>query len=220
MLIRCPYCRANDRGSVAALLPGAPPPTKRRQCYSSGTGSWPPIRPPTSYSEFAAATLSLAMELDCLRADLVSMRRPNTYMTVRDTQRIHEHATVHRHPPAQPEEMEVDHDSESTLPRRTEEGGSGVSNALAPPSRQERLRSIPIITQSRWASLLARHHPGELTRRGPPAFPVPLLMAAAEEVGAELVITRGPLLGDRHADSTGTTIAMAGPSAYEQIKEL
>eukprot|EP00959_Pyramimonas_sp_CCMP1952_P001009 20127-Pyramimonas_sp.AAC.1 len=45
-------------------------------------------------------------------------------------------------------------------------------------------------------------------------------MAAAKEVKAELAITRGPLLGDRHADSMGTTIAMAGHSAYEQIKEL
>eukprot|EP00959_Pyramimonas_sp_CCMP1952_P465088 9487685-Pyramimonas_sp.AAC.1 len=106
-------------------------------------------------------------------------------MAARDMQRLHEHVTVHRRPPSQPEEMEVDHDSESTLPRRTGEG-SGVSNAPAPPSRQERMRSIPIITQSRWAPLLARHPPGEIKRRGPPAFPVPLLMAAAKEVEAEL----------------------------------
>eukprot|EP00959_Pyramimonas_sp_CCMP1952_P057588 1202057-Pyramimonas_sp.AAC.1 len=81
-------------------------------------------------------------------------------------QRIHEHVTVHGRPPSQPEEKEVDHEtdnvSESTPPERTEEGGPGDSNALAPPSRQERMRSIPIIAQSRWASLLARHPPGEI----------------------------------------------------------
>eukprot|EP00959_Pyramimonas_sp_CCMP1952_P185280 3874348-Pyramimonas_sp.AAC.1 len=60
--------------------------------------------------------------------------------------------------------MEVDHDNESTLPRHTE-GGTGDSNAPAPPSRQERTRPVTIITQSRWASLLARHPPGELRRR-------------------------------------------------------
>eukprot|EP00959_Pyramimonas_sp_CCMP1952_P256332 5354369-Pyramimonas_sp.AAC.1 len=61
--------------------------------------------------------------------------------------------------------MEVDHDNESALPWQTEEGGSGDSNAPAPLSRQERMRSIPTITHSRWASLLARHPPGELRRR-------------------------------------------------------
>eukprot|EP00959_Pyramimonas_sp_CCMP1952_P061908 1293613-Pyramimonas_sp.AAC.1 len=45
-------------------------------------------------------------------------------------------------------------------------------------------------------------------------------MAAAKEVGAELVSTRRSLVGNRHADITGITLAMAGPSAYEQIKEL
>eukprot|EP00959_Pyramimonas_sp_CCMP1952_P071872 1501179-Pyramimonas_sp.AAC.1 len=87
-----------------------------------------PIRPPIAYSELAAATLSLSTELDCLRADLVSIRRPSTYVTVRDMQRMHEHVAVHRPPPSQPEEMEVDHDSESALPRHTVEGGSGDSD--------------------------------------------------------------------------------------------
>eukprot|EP00959_Pyramimonas_sp_CCMP1952_P003538 74551-Pyramimonas_sp.AAC.1 len=45
-------------------------------------------------------------------------------------------------------------------------------------------------------------------------------MAAAKEVGAELVIAQRSLLGDRRAGSTGITLSMAGPSAYEQIKEL
>eukprot|EP00959_Pyramimonas_sp_CCMP1952_P138746 2904007-Pyramimonas_sp.AAC.1 len=30
MPVRCPYCRANDRGSIAALLPGHPAPERRR----------------------------------------------------------------------------------------------------------------------------------------------------------------------------------------------
>eukprot|EP00959_Pyramimonas_sp_CCMP1952_P201293 4209644-Pyramimonas_sp.AAC.1 len=54
---------------------------------------------------------------------------------------------------------------------------------------------------------------------GPP-FPVTLLMGAVREVGAELVITRRPLVGNREADSTRATMALAGPAACEQIEEL
>eukprot|EP00959_Pyramimonas_sp_CCMP1952_P454117 9469393-Pyramimonas_sp.AAC.1 len=45
-------------------------------------------------------------------------------------------------------------------------------------------------------------------------------MATVREVGAELVITRRSLVGNRDADGTGTTLAIASPSAHEQIKEL
>eukprot|EP00959_Pyramimonas_sp_CCMP1952_P272634 5699551-Pyramimonas_sp.AAC.1 len=60
-----------------------------------------------------------------------------------------------------------------------------------------------MITQARWATLLARFRPEDHRPGRVPSFPVPLLMAAAKEVGAELAITRRSLLGDRHADSTG-----------------
>eukprot|EP00959_Pyramimonas_sp_CCMP1952_P137603 2879980-Pyramimonas_sp.AAC.1 len=45
-------------------------------------------------------------------------------------------------------------------------------------------------------------------------------MTAVREVGAELAIARRSLIRNRDADSTGSTLAMAGPSAYEQMKEL
>eukprot|EP00959_Pyramimonas_sp_CCMP1952_P268102 5605788-Pyramimonas_sp.AAC.1 len=70
MPIRCPYCRANDNGSVAALLPGAPPPNEAQAMLQLRDGLLAPMRPPISYSELADATLSLAAELGCLRADL------------------------------------------------------------------------------------------------------------------------------------------------------
>eukprot|EP00959_Pyramimonas_sp_CCMP1952_P181243 3789864-Pyramimonas_sp.AAC.1 len=41
-------------------------------------------------------------------------------------------------------------------------------------------------------------------------------MGAVRELGAELVIARRSLVGNREADSTMTTMAMSGPSAYEQ----
>eukprot|EP00959_Pyramimonas_sp_CCMP1952_P249551 5216527-Pyramimonas_sp.AAC.1 len=66
------------------------------------------------------------------------------------------------------------------------------------------MRSIPLITQARWAALLARFPLGEHRPGSPPAFPVPLRAAAAKEVGAELVITQRSLLGDRRADSTAS----------------
>eukprot|EP00959_Pyramimonas_sp_CCMP1952_P028515 597991-Pyramimonas_sp.AAC.1 len=74
------------------------------------------------------------------------------------------------------------------------------------------MRAIPMIAQERWAILLARLPPGDRRAGSPPSFPAPLPMAAAREVGAELVISRRSLLGDRHADSTGITLAMAGPA--------
>eukprot|EP00959_Pyramimonas_sp_CCMP1952_P390550 8184351-Pyramimonas_sp.AAC.1 len=56
--------------------------------------------------------------------------------------------------------MEVDHDGESAPSRPASEGGTGDNTASSPPSRQERLRSTPMITQSRLATLLARFPPG------------------------------------------------------------
>eukprot|EP00959_Pyramimonas_sp_CCMP1952_P260437 5445659-Pyramimonas_sp.AAC.2 len=82
------------------------------------------------------------------------------------------------------------------------------------------MNATPSITQGRWAAILARHPPGYSSGRGPGTFPAPLLMAALRELRAELVIARTPLVGDRHADDAGTTIALFSPSAYEQIKEL
>eukprot|EP00959_Pyramimonas_sp_CCMP1952_P120565 2520983-Pyramimonas_sp.AAC.1 len=41
-------------------------------------------------------------------------------------------------------------------------------------------------------------------------------MAVVRGLRAELVIARAPLVGDRHADDAGTTIALFSPSAYEQ----
>eukprot|EP00959_Pyramimonas_sp_CCMP1952_P259901 5433826-Pyramimonas_sp.AAC.1 len=80
------------------------------------------------------------------------------------------------------------------------------------------MNATPSITQGRWAASLARHPPGDASGRGPGTFPTPLLMAAVGELRAELVIARTPLVGDRHADDTGTTIALFSPSAYEHIK--
>eukprot|EP00959_Pyramimonas_sp_CCMP1952_P432136 9049492-Pyramimonas_sp.AAC.1 len=83
---------------------------------------------------------------------------------------------------------EMDHDPDSANPPsdHADEGGQGGSNAPAPPSRQERTRSTPVITQSRWASILARHPQRGAKKKGPPAFPLPLLMAAVKELRAEL----------------------------------
>eukprot|EP00959_Pyramimonas_sp_CCMP1952_P058848 1229067-Pyramimonas_sp.AAC.1 len=76
------------------------------------------------------------------------------------------------------------------------------------------MRQIPQITHARWASLLARFPPDdENRRRGPPPFPVALLMGAVRELGAEPVIARRALVGNREADSTRTTMALSGPGA-------
>eukprot|EP00959_Pyramimonas_sp_CCMP1952_P204177 4270179-Pyramimonas_sp.AAC.1 len=69
---------------------------------------------------------------------------------------------------------ETDHDPDSTTPPsdHADEEGQGGGNAPVPPSRQERMRSTPAITQNRWAVILARHPQGGSRKRGPPTFPV------------------------------------------------
>eukprot|EP00959_Pyramimonas_sp_CCMP1952_P268308 5610164-Pyramimonas_sp.AAC.1 len=69
--------------------------------------------------------------------------------------------------------MEVDHDGESAPPRPASEGSTGDNAAPTPPSRQGRMRSVPMITQSRWATLLARFPPGDHRPMGPPILPRP-----------------------------------------------
>eukprot|EP00959_Pyramimonas_sp_CCMP1952_P447265 9364602-Pyramimonas_sp.AAC.1 len=81
MPIRCPHCRTSDGGSIPALLPGSlahPGPPWALQLRG---GLLAPIRPPITHRELASAARALARTLDCLRADLVSIRRPNTYIT-------------------------------------------------------------------------------------------------------------------------------------------
>eukprot|EP00959_Pyramimonas_sp_CCMP1952_P036693 767718-Pyramimonas_sp.AAC.1 len=107
--------------------------------------------------------------MDYLRADLLTIRRPNTYVTVRDMQRIHEHVEDSRRLTAQPEDTDVEDDMDngpdSTTPPPDpdldDEEEQGSSSAPAPPSRQERMNATPRITQSRWAAILARHPPGD-----------------------------------------------------------
>eukprot|EP00959_Pyramimonas_sp_CCMP1952_P252050 5266385-Pyramimonas_sp.AAC.1 len=95
MPVRCPYCRANDRGSIAALLPG-PPPSEAQATLQLMGGVLAPIRPHITCGELAAATAARATELDYLRADLMTIRRPNTYITVMDMRRIQEYVADSR----------------------------------------------------------------------------------------------------------------------------
>eukprot|EP00959_Pyramimonas_sp_CCMP1952_P297104 6215654-Pyramimonas_sp.AAC.1 len=98
--------------------------------------------------------------------------------------RTQEHVEDSRRPPMQPEGMGVDeetaHEPDSSTPPSDLDGeeGQGSNSAPTPPSRQERMSATPIITQGRWAAILARHPPGGPGKRGPFTFPTPLLMAA------------------------------------------
>eukprot|EP00959_Pyramimonas_sp_CCMP1952_P068660 1433034-Pyramimonas_sp.AAC.1 len=51
-------------------------------------------------------------------------------------------------------------------------------------------------------------------------FPVGLLTTAVRDIAADLVISRTAYVGDRVADETGVTFALAGPDAWEEIKAL
>eukprot|EP00959_Pyramimonas_sp_CCMP1952_P186629 3902360-Pyramimonas_sp.AAC.1 len=81
------------------------------------------------------------------------------------------------------------------------------------------IRQAPRITFGRWALLLGRTPPeDEPRKRGPGRFPVGLLTAAVRDIAADLVISRSTYLGERVADETGVTFALAGPDAWEQIR--
>eukprot|EP00959_Pyramimonas_sp_CCMP1952_P265777 5556921-Pyramimonas_sp.AAC.1 len=74
--------------------------------------------PPITHREFASAAHALATELDCLRADLVTIRRPSACGTVQDMQRIHDQVVLHRPSPAPPPNMEVDQEGSASHPAR------------------------------------------------------------------------------------------------------
>ena len=91
-----------------------------------------------------------------------------------------------------------------------------------PPNLQDRLAERPLVLSERWASLVARHppQPSRDRRRGPPLFPVELVVPAAREVGAAIINSSQSFLGRQAAEQADFTFTYTGPVASQHIRTI
>ena len=230
----CPQCREFDRGSVPVATPGGSH-QGPHSAASTGTtlllrdGTLPALRPAIRMPELSDAVRHHASSLDCLRAQLFTVRRPHTYLTLADMRLLHQRVQSTRalQPPG-PAPMSVDGEPPSGDPPNA--AGSDDRPRMPapvtmaePPTHSDRLRQVPRIPFQRWSLLLGRHPPDASAGRGhpgPPPFPVALLTAAIREVSADLVITRRSLVGTRLADEVGVAFSFASPDTWTQVTAL
>ena len=230
----CPQCREFDRGNIPVAAPGVSLQGPHIAASTSTTlllrdGTLPALRPAICMPELSEAVRHHASSLDCLRAQLFTVRRPHTYLTLADMRLLHQRIQSTRalQPPG-PEPRSEDGVPPSGGPPNAS-GSDDRSRMPAPvamaepPTHGDRLRQVPRVPFERWSLLLGRHPPEASADRGqpgPPPFPVALLTAAIREVSADLVITRRSLVGIRLADEVGVAFSFAGPDTWSQVTAL
>ena len=123
-------------------------------------GTLPALQPAIRIQELSDAVRHHATSLDCLRAPLITVRRPHTYVTLADMRLIHARIQTQRAlRPSAPAPMAVDSATSSGHTQDAAASGgpprmSPQAVLAEPPTRNDRLRQIPRITFERWSLLL------------------------------------------------------------------